>query len=341
MKSNQAWIIRIADAVYTFDHSSSQLFDSGNNEIALQPMQKKVLQHFMRNPGRAVTFDELAVEVWNNKAMEQTAVGKVVRTTRRVLGDPNGKSSIATVPKEGWRFDGEIIQNPENAVQLTTNNNGSKVLSEVLSIWAFRSPFNDDSMLASLYCEVSFNDGRFSGSDKKERVGFRLALRRAELHILTDSANVLQIKPGPGSVQENRPSVSADVAVSRKSVTSRSAIFCFESLGEDACLKGAMWSDGLDNHLLQIRNTQKDSACEPPEMGIQIRCRREDMIISDVHYTDKADMEAWENASEEKRLAVTQYLREELINVGLEMGSMEDPYAVFILADSITREDYV
>lgn len=339
MSTGDEWIIKVDSDVFKFNQASSQLFDSSDQEIHLQPKEKRLLLYCLRNPQRVLTYDDLANDVWERKHVEDSAIAKVVRSTRKSLNDREGTYSISTQPKEGFRFDGQIVQSPQNSVQLDIRNNGSKILDEVVSLWAYRSEFDKGSKTAKLYCEVSFNDGRFSGSDSKDRVGFRLTLNKAELYIDTDSAKVLQIRPN--SVEENRSTVSGNINVHRGPITPSSAVLRFECAGENEYLKGAVWADGLKNQLLQVRDTRQASGNEPPEMEVQIRCRREDMNITDIHFVNSEDMDEWKSASPEKRLAVTQYLREELINRGLQMGDMQDPFSEFILATAITQEDNV
>lgn len=90
------------------------------------------------------------------------------------------------------------------------------------------------------------------------------------------------------------------------------------------------------------RMTLKDTAHprkvgEPPEPRIELRCRREDLYIEDIQFKDRSK-KFWGDLSKAKKLAVEQYIKDELMKVGFECDDLSDPFAQIILADVIPEE---
>lgn len=71
-------------------------------------------------------------------------------------------------------------------------DNNPRAFGDTVSLDAWRTPFDGKTGLADLHVQVVFSDGRIGGVDAPVR--FRLQLRRAEVHVLRDAAQVLQIR---------------------------------------------------------------------------------------------------------------------------------------------------
>jgi hypothetical protein len=87
---------------------------------------------------------------------------------------------------------------------------------------------------------------------------------------------------------------------------------------------------------LKIKDTahSKRRLGDPPEPKIEVRCRREDLVISDIRFK-KRSAEAWATLSRGKRLAVEQYIKDELLRLGFECGDLNDPFSQVVLADVV------
>lgn len=74
---------------------------------------------------------------------------------------------------------------------------------------------------------------------------------------------------------------------------------------------------------------------EPPEMRIQIRCRREDLIFEDIQFADERF--DWGKLDPRKRKAVEAFLGGELARMGFPCGELSDPFASVVVADAVTE----
>ncbi|MCI0481889.1 MAG: response regulator transcription factor, partial [Candidatus Dadabacteria bacterium] len=66
--------------------------------VVLSSKEFEVLRHLLRNPGRAMTSDEIYTEVWNNKYGDTTSVAVYIRRIRRKIEeDPHNPLYIQTI----------------------------------------------------------------------------------------------------------------------------------------------------------------------------------------------------------------------------------------------------
>ncbi|MFM2607308.1 winged helix-turn-helix domain-containing protein [Vibrio chagasii] len=98
--------------------------------ITIDNRLTKLLEFLCLNPGLTHTRDELIEEVWNGSVLTDQVVTQAVFELRKVLKTHSKRTSsyIVTVPKRGYRFDGEVrvekveLQKPE---QLDVNERQS------------------------------------------------------------------------------------------------------------------------------------------------------------------------------------------------------------------------
>jgi len=119
---------------------------------------------------------------------------------------------------------------------MATGDNNPRVFAETISLDAWRTEFNGETGVADLHIDVVFQEkGRIGGNGSPVR--FRLSLRRAEIHIIRDKENIIDINktsvrraelPAPverskrstknvkldGKIEGNASAVSLDASVS-------------------------------------------------------------------------------------------------------------------------------
>lgn len=84
--------------------------------VHLEPQVFDVLVHLVRNHDRVVTRDELLQAVWHGRVVSEDALTSRISAARRALGDTGeDQRLIRTVPRRGFRFVGEVRQEPSRA----------------------------------------------------------------------------------------------------------------------------------------------------------------------------------------------------------------------------------
>jgi DNA-binding winged helix-turn-helix (wHTH) protein/TolB-like protein/Tfp pilus assembly protein PilF len=88
---------------------SESLLLKHETPIALPHKALNVLEKLVENAGSIVTKNELIRDVWDDLAIEESAVPRTVFLVRTALGDdPRNHMFIQTVPKRGYRFVAEV-----------------------------------------------------------------------------------------------------------------------------------------------------------------------------------------------------------------------------------------
>lgn len=86
------------------DHINHKVYVK-DNEIKLTSLEYKLLCYLVSNSNRLVTKDELFLNVWNDKFVSDGTLNVHIRKIRELIeDDPNNPNYIATVWKEGYRF---------------------------------------------------------------------------------------------------------------------------------------------------------------------------------------------------------------------------------------------
>ncbi|MGI9389505.1 MAG: winged helix-turn-helix domain-containing tetratricopeptide repeat protein [Boseongicola sp.] len=79
-------------------------------EIPLQPQAFSLLMYLVENNERLVSKDEIFEQVWNGKIVGDGTLNSRINALRRALGDDGtSQSVIKTLPRQGFRFIGELI----------------------------------------------------------------------------------------------------------------------------------------------------------------------------------------------------------------------------------------
>jgi hypothetical protein len=104
-------------------------------------------------------------------------------------------------------------------------------------------------------------------------------------------------------------------------------------------LKGHPW-DARKNPRLKLRDDRTDrSKGIAPAVRVEVRCRREDLAIEDIHLKDST---LWERlkkrpGSRNRMIAAEAYIREKLTAEGLEVRNIHDHFGILTIA-SVTAE---
>ena len=93
---------------FRFVPSESLLLRS-DEAVSLPLKAMNLLEKLVENAGSVVTKDDLIRDVWDDLAIEESAVARTVHLVRTALGDdPKNHTFIQTVPKRGYRFVAEV-----------------------------------------------------------------------------------------------------------------------------------------------------------------------------------------------------------------------------------------
>lgn len=106
-----------------------------------------------------------------------------------------------------------------------------------------------------------------------------------------------------------------------------------------ADLQGRPW-DAREQPRLKLIDRRKDRAKGvPPTVRVEVRCRREDLMISDLQVKDER---IWDVAKrgfgfKNKMAAAISYIRDHLVQEGLEVNNIEDVFGAVTLGSVIAE----
>lgn len=91
----------------------------GNTEQHIEPQVFDVLVLLVQSEGRIVTKDELVEKIWKGRAISDDAISSRIKAARKAIGD-DGRAQrlIRTLPRVGYRFDGQIHDASPSSEQL-------------------------------------------------------------------------------------------------------------------------------------------------------------------------------------------------------------------------------
>ncbi|WP_170419223.1 alpha/beta fold hydrolase [Ruegeria atlantica] len=84
----------------------------------IEPQVFDLLVLLVQAEGRTVTKDEIITQIWNGRAISDDAVTSRIKSARKAIGD-DGRAQrfIRTLPKIGYRFDGQADAQPGRSQQ--------------------------------------------------------------------------------------------------------------------------------------------------------------------------------------------------------------------------------
>ena len=109
----------------------------GDSEITLRPKTLAFLQHLVANPGRVVSKDELLAAIWPDVVVTEDSLVQCVGELRRALDD-QGQSLIRTLPKRGYRFDGNVSVEEPSSIPGASAEAKTHLATEALGGWLVR-----------------------------------------------------------------------------------------------------------------------------------------------------------------------------------------------------------
>ena len=77
--------------------------------LAVEPKVFDLLAHFVANPGRVCSIDDLVCEVWHGRVVSDTTVATCIKNARKALGDSgDAQRLIKTVRGRGYAFEAVV-----------------------------------------------------------------------------------------------------------------------------------------------------------------------------------------------------------------------------------------
>jgi hypothetical protein len=103
-------------------------------------------------------------------------------------------------------------------------------------------------------------------------------------------------------------------------------------------LKGRPWDAGKPR--LTLIDQRKDrSKGIPPVVRVEVRCRREDLVINDLRIKNEFKWDRMKSrfGFENRMAAAESYIRDRLLREDLEFHDIEDPFGILTLANVIAE----
>jgi DNA-binding response OmpR family regulator len=97
------------------------------NEVALTPIEFRMLATFAENPGRVLGHDQLLELVWGDRIRERDEVKLYVSYLRRKLGCAAAVDPVETVRGVGYRYRPRLVPAPDAGANGTTNGHAAGV----------------------------------------------------------------------------------------------------------------------------------------------------------------------------------------------------------------------
>lgn len=108
---------------------------SGGEPLALTPKVFDLLLILVENRGHTIEKDDLMRQIWGETFVEENNLSRNISMLRKILGDNSHNARyIKTVPKRGYRFDGdvrEILEDEETLIVEKRTNYSVAVREEI------------------------------------------------------------------------------------------------------------------------------------------------------------------------------------------------------------------
>jgi DNA-binding winged helix-turn-helix (wHTH) protein len=85
-----------------------RIVSRGGEVVPLPSKAVDVLLALLQRPRETVTKEELMKAVWAGTFVEEGNLSQMIFLLRKALGDAEGQTLIVTVPRQGYRFAGEV-----------------------------------------------------------------------------------------------------------------------------------------------------------------------------------------------------------------------------------------
>ena len=107
-----------------------------------------------------------------------------------------------------------------------------------------------------------------------------------------------------------------------------------------AGLEGSPWEADAEPRLTLIDNNAGKPRRIEPSVRIEVRCRREDLLISDIEITDKSLLKDLpeHKTSRRNEVAAECYIRDELLRHGLGGGDLSNRFAEITLLSVVAEQ---
>lgn len=111
---------------YALDKGTREL-KRGTELIALEPQVFDLLAFLIDNHDRVVSKDDIISAVWQGRAISDSTLTSRLNAARRAIGDSGERQTlIRTVSRKGFRFVGELREQPESPARQRGTESGSR-----------------------------------------------------------------------------------------------------------------------------------------------------------------------------------------------------------------------
>jgi adenylate cyclase len=262
--------------------SDRHLLTRRGRELRAEPKVLGVLTYLVRNRDRIVPKEELLDELWEERHVSESALTRVIRDLRRLLGDSSSQPRfIRTVYGKGFGFIGEVAS--EDIVPVTAERASIAVLP-----FADLSPERDQGWFCDGLADEIINAltkvsalhvvSRGSSSEAaRDGADARAAGRRLGV------AHVLE-----GSVRKSGPRMRVSVHI------------------VDVATGRTLWSGRYDREVADVFAVQEDIAGHTATALVGVLGESEQAAL---HRRPRAELEAWELYLKGRQLAYQEVRR--------------------------------
>ncbi len=100
----------------------------GGEPVPIEPQVFDLLHLLVRSGGRVISRDELLADVWGGRIVSDSTLDSRINAARRALGDSGDvQRLIRTVPRRGFRFLGEVVEESDGAAPAAPSRTGQEV----------------------------------------------------------------------------------------------------------------------------------------------------------------------------------------------------------------------
>lgn len=101
--------MRFRFGVYELDEDARELSRAGE-PVHIQPKPFELLVRLLRERHRVLSFEELMAALWPDEVVTPASLNRAVTHARRAIGDTGRGALVASVPRRGYRFMGDVVE---------------------------------------------------------------------------------------------------------------------------------------------------------------------------------------------------------------------------------------